>query len=373
MYRELMEESTCRRTTSRFWGAPATGCATTCPRTGFAVSGAAAIAAKANLVFVAADRPYNDVCLRATNHPEFDARRWNTYWAPDAVIEFKRDVLSARWASYLRALSWTRAVWPRRPRAPAAAADAHPASACRRDICFAAAQTRRDPSLNATDEQILRPSACPGPGPVKERPGMYPAPPTHPHLPGRSSANAADDWGGFCPQNRRHPALDGSLSVEDDGRGSGWPAPGRRRASGRAGCSPPARWRQFNKRRRRVCVFWRPARRGRVGDQCAVHPAGSGSQTRKRGLAAGVFWRRGDQPCASFGRLPVATPAAPACAVARTRAILKARVIPWPSWSACCAPGSVAARRGGDPHPGKADGQHGVRSWRTRRPEKLSG
>ena len=34
-----------------------------------------------------------DICLRATDHPEFDAWRWNHYWVPlDAVIEFKRDV-----------------------------------------------------------------------------------------------------------------------------------------------------------------------------------------------------------------------------------------------------------------------------------------
>jgi putative (di)nucleoside polyphosphate hydrolase len=35
----------------------------------------------------------SDVCLRATEHPEFDAWRWNDYWIPlDAVIEFKRGV-----------------------------------------------------------------------------------------------------------------------------------------------------------------------------------------------------------------------------------------------------------------------------------------
>jgi putative (di)nucleoside polyphosphate hydrolase len=34
-----------------------------------------------------------DICLRATDHPEFDAWRWNDYWVPlDCVIEFKRDV-----------------------------------------------------------------------------------------------------------------------------------------------------------------------------------------------------------------------------------------------------------------------------------------
>lgn len=34
-----------------------------------------------------------DVSLRASDHPEFDAWRWNEYWAPlDSVIEFKRQV-----------------------------------------------------------------------------------------------------------------------------------------------------------------------------------------------------------------------------------------------------------------------------------------
>ena len=35
----------------------------------------------------------SDVCLRATEQPEFDAWRWHDYWIPlDSVIEFKRDV-----------------------------------------------------------------------------------------------------------------------------------------------------------------------------------------------------------------------------------------------------------------------------------------
>lgn len=34
-----------------------------------------------------------DMNLRATDHPEFDAWRWNDYWVPlEVVIEFKRDV-----------------------------------------------------------------------------------------------------------------------------------------------------------------------------------------------------------------------------------------------------------------------------------------
>lgn len=37
-----------------------------------------------------------DVCLRSTNHPEFDAWRWSDYWLPlDTVIEFKRGVYEA--------------------------------------------------------------------------------------------------------------------------------------------------------------------------------------------------------------------------------------------------------------------------------------
>ena len=34
----------------------------------------------------------NDVSLRATDHPEFDAWRWHDYWVPlESVIDFKRD------------------------------------------------------------------------------------------------------------------------------------------------------------------------------------------------------------------------------------------------------------------------------------------
>jgi len=35
----------------------------------------------------------SDVCLRASDRPEFDAWRWNQYWIPlDSVIDFKREV-----------------------------------------------------------------------------------------------------------------------------------------------------------------------------------------------------------------------------------------------------------------------------------------
>ena len=48
----------------------------------------------------------SDMNLRATDHPEFDAWRWNEYWIPlDVVIEFKRDVYQmalTELARYLR-------------------------------------------------------------------------------------------------------------------------------------------------------------------------------------------------------------------------------------------------------------------------------
>jgi 8-oxo-dGTP pyrophosphatase MutT (NUDIX family) len=35
----------------------------------------------------------SDMNLRASDHPEFDAWRWNEYWVPlEVVIEFKRKV-----------------------------------------------------------------------------------------------------------------------------------------------------------------------------------------------------------------------------------------------------------------------------------------
>jgi putative (di)nucleoside polyphosphate hydrolase len=53
-----------------------------------------------------------DVCLRASEKPEFDAWRWNDYWVPmEAVVEFKRDVYQKalnELAHYLRRRSGRR-------------------------------------------------------------------------------------------------------------------------------------------------------------------------------------------------------------------------------------------------------------------------
>ncbi|MCC2973157.1 RNA pyrophosphohydrolase [Massilia sp. IC2-476] len=49
----------------------------------------------------------NDVNLRLTDHPEFDAWRWHDYWVPlDMVIEFKRDVYQRALQELSRFLTW---------------------------------------------------------------------------------------------------------------------------------------------------------------------------------------------------------------------------------------------------------------------------
>jgi putative (di)nucleoside polyphosphate hydrolase len=49
----------------------------------------------------------NDVNLRLTDHPEFDAWRWHDYWVPlDVVIEFKRDVYQRALQELSRFITW---------------------------------------------------------------------------------------------------------------------------------------------------------------------------------------------------------------------------------------------------------------------------
>ena len=56
-----------------------------------------------------------DVRLRASDHPEFDAWRWNDFWVPlDSVIEFKREVYRSALTELRRFLHADRA--PRRAR-----------------------------------------------------------------------------------------------------------------------------------------------------------------------------------------------------------------------------------------------------------------
>ena len=95
MYRELHEEvGLLVRSTSGSSAARATGCVTRFRSTGSSANGAAATAARSRSgILLRLTGRDNDVSLRATEHPEFDAWRWHDYWVPlESVIEFKREV-----------------------------------------------------------------------------------------------------------------------------------------------------------------------------------------------------------------------------------------------------------------------------------------
>ncbi|CAB3777501.1 RNA pyrophosphohydrolase [Pararobbsia alpina] len=69
-----------------------------------------------------------DICLRATDHPEFDAWRWNEYWVPlDAVIEFKRDVYQLALSELSRFMRRTAGAQAEHARADAMNGEKHPA------------------------------------------------------------------------------------------------------------------------------------------------------------------------------------------------------------------------------------------------------
>jgi putative (di)nucleoside polyphosphate hydrolase len=56
-----------------------------------------------------------DLNLRATDHPEFDAWRWNHYWVPlDSVVEFKRGVYEMALTELSRFLPRFETRWPSR-------------------------------------------------------------------------------------------------------------------------------------------------------------------------------------------------------------------------------------------------------------------
>ena len=91
------------------WRALATGCAMRCPSTSSASDARGHYRGQKQIWFLLRLMGRDcDLDLRATDHPEFDAWRWNEYWVPlELVIEFKRDV-------YQMALSELARFLPRR-------------------------------------------------------------------------------------------------------------------------------------------------------------------------------------------------------------------------------------------------------------------
>ena len=93
MYRELFEEVGLRPEHVKILGRTRGWLRYDVPKTGSGASGAIRIGAETDLVSAQTGGRDNDVCLRASSHPEFDAWRWSDYWVPlEAVIEFKRQV-----------------------------------------------------------------------------------------------------------------------------------------------------------------------------------------------------------------------------------------------------------------------------------------
>jgi topoisomerase-4 subunit B len=108
--------------------------------------------------------------------------------------------------------------------------------------------------------------------PVKQRPGMYTRTDNPLHIIQEVLDNAADEaLAGFGKKIKVTLHQDGSVSVEDDGRGIPFgTAPRRKRAGHRTGVHPPAcRWQVRQGQGRRLQLFGRPAWCGCERDQCA--------------------------------------------------------------------------------------------------------
>ncbi len=102
-----------------------------------------------------------DLNLRATNHPEFDAWRWNDYWVPlDVVVEFKRGVYEMALTELARFLLATNSAT-----ATCAAACARVSQrAAARPPCTARVRCSSSPAWNclrAPASTPIRRAACP--------------------------------------------------------------------------------------------------------------------------------------------------------------------------------------------------------------------
>ena len=113
----------------------------------------------------------SDMNLRATDHPEFDAWRWNDYWVPlEVVIEFKRDVYEMALTELSRFLPRASAPQPLSALRASAAAAARPASAIRRSTGKCRHAPRRHADRRDTFRSARRSSRS-SPGALTSRPG----------------------------------------------------------------------------------------------------------------------------------------------------------------------------------------------------------
>ena len=102
----------------------------------------------------------SDMNLRATDHPEFDAWRWNDYWIPlDVVIEFKRDVYQMALTELARFLPRSSAAQPLPAFGHAAAPPRRRSSAARATLPADAVDTD---SGEATLAHTGQRRSCPG-------------------------------------------------------------------------------------------------------------------------------------------------------------------------------------------------------------------
>ena len=111
--------------------------------------------------------------------------------------------------------------------------------------------------------------------PVKQRPGMYTRTDNPLHIIQEVLDNAADEGPGRLRQKIKVTLhADGSVSVEDDGRGIPFGLhPGRKGAGDRAGSPACTRAASSTRARAGLQLLGRPARRGRERDQRPGHAA----------------------------------------------------------------------------------------------------